>query len=655
MQEPTKQIDQVFRLIRGGQMEQAEQLCRQFTESEPDNINMLGILGAILLKQNKIDDAESYLQRTIKLAPSFAKPHEDLGMLYLSQNQAERATEFFEKSVQLDPTQASAFFGLANALLKTGRKEDAESAHRKYLELSPSGKALLEASRLRDNGQAERAEEICQTILEQEPENIEALRMLSRIAVDDERYVVAEALLRKIVGLSPDRSASYEDLGRLLADSGRVPEAVEILGKAVELEPSNASHHLLLADALSMLGRNADAVESYERCLALEPEQPSALLGLGHNLRIRGRRDDAVSMYRKCAALRPESGTAYWSLASLKDHRFSDVEMAEMRSRIDSGDLDPESEVNFRFAVARAYESEEDFERAWQEYQRGNELKRSLVKYDPVENEANLDKVMKVFTRDLVGREIKPEPLSAAPIFILGMPRSGSTLIEQILASHSQVEGAGELPRITMLSVALGTFRSDGLQYPEVLNELTDEQLSALGKSYIYQTGPHRHENKPCFTDKMPANFSHVGFIHLILPNAKIIDARRDAVDTCIGNYRQLFALGKNHSYDLQEMGEYYLQYARVMEHWDEVLPGRVLRVQYEDVVSDLEAQVRRILDYCELPWEDDCLKYFESDRDVNTASAEQVRQPIYKDAVGYWKNYESRLGDLLDVLAPVL
>jgi tetratricopeptide (TPR) repeat protein len=387
----------------------------------------------------------------------------------------------------------------------------------------------------------------------------------------------------------------------------------------------------------------------------LEPDEPSALLGMGHILRIRGRREAAIAAYQKCVTLRPDAGTAYWSLASLKDYRFSDPEMAAMRRRIGSGDLDPESEVSFRFAIARAYESDGDFEKAWQEYRHGNELKRSLVKYDPVENESNLDKIMNVFTRDFLDREIKSEPLGASPIFILGMPRSGSTLIEQILASHSKVEGAGELPRITMLSLTLGTHRSDGLQYPEVLGEMTEEQLVAIGKSYIHQTGPHRHENMPYFTDKMPANFSHVGFIHLILPNAKIIDARRDPVDTCVGNFRQLFALGKNHSYDLQELGEYYLQYRRTMDHWDEVLPGRLLRVQYEDVVSDLENQVRRILDYCELPWEDACLRFFESDRDVNTASSEQVRQPIYKDAVGYWKHYESHLGELLEVLAPVL
>ncbi|MFQ6004559.1 MAG: sulfotransferase, partial [Woeseia sp.] len=215
--------------------------------------------------------------------------------------------------------------------------------------------------------------------------------------------------------------------------------------------------------------------------------------------------------------------------------------------------------------------------------------------------------------------------------------------------------GTGELPHIIMISAVLGKNRSDGLDYPEVLREMNTEQLASISKSYVEQTAPHRREELPCFTDKMPANFPHAGFIHLILPNAKIIDARRDPVDTCVANFRQLFAQGKKQSYDLQELGEYYLQYRRVMDHWDEVLPDRILRVQYEDVVNDLEAQVRRILGYCELPWEDACLNFFESERAVNTASAEQVREPIYKDAVGYWRNYEPQLGELLEVLAPVL
>ena len=277
------------------------------------------------------------------------------------------------------------------------------------------------------------------------------------------------------------------------------------------------------------------------------------------------------------------------------------------------------------------------------------------MQYDPVNVETKHDRLIEVFTAGLLQEKISRETVGPTPIFILGVPRSGSTLIEQILASHSMVEGAGELPQIVMISAALGKNRSDDIEYPESLRQMNREALASLGKTYMEQTAPHRHEDLPYFTDKMPANFSHAGFIQLILPNAKIIDARRNPLDTCVGNYRQLFAQGKKQTYDLQELGEHYLQYIRMMDHWDEVLPGRLLHVQYEDVVGDLESQVRRILEYCGLPWEDACLNFFESDRAVNTASAEQVREPIYKDAVGYWKHYKSHLDELLEVLAPVL
>lgn len=648
-------MERASRFINAGQIDRAEQHCRQVIEEEPDNINILGLLGAILLKLQKIDEAEEYLLRTIDAAPTFAKPHEDLGMLYLSLNQAERASEFFEKSINLDPTQASAFFGLANALLKTGKTKEAKSAHRKFLELSPGAEALAEASRQIKEGQAKRAGEICDEVLKQDPENVEALRLLARIATDDQQHVIAEGLLRKIVQMSPTQSTPCMDLGRFLIERGRIPEAVDIFEKAVELDPSNANTHLLLADALAILGHSADALASYEKCLAIAPEEPSALLGRGHLLRIRGHRHEAIDSYKRCVELRPDFGGAYWSLASLKGFEFPDKQLAEMQTRIESGELDPESEISFRFALARAFEVKGDFNEAWQQYETGNEQMRSRVKYDPVKTEAEHDRLINVFSADFLDRMCSDEAVGPCPIFVLGVPRSGSTLIEQILASHSMVEGAGELPHIIMISAALGKNRSDNLVYPDVLIEMSEEQLASIGKSYIYHTGAHRLEETPNFTDKMPANYSHAGFIYLTLPNAKIIDARRDPIDTCVGNYRQLFAQGKNQSYDLQELGEYYLQYRRMMDHWDEVLPGRILRVQYEDVVGNLEQQVRRILDYCELPWEDACLKYFESDRAVNTASSEQVREPIYKDAIGYWKNYESHLDELLEVLAPVL
>jgi tetratricopeptide (TPR) repeat protein len=613
----------VSRFLDGGQLNQAEQFCREVIETESENINMLGILGAILLKQRKINEAEKYLKRTIDLAPTFAKPHEDLGTLYLSENKPEEAATYFEKSAQLDPGQVSALFGLANAQLQMDKRQEAEDT--------------------------------CDAILDREPDNIEALRLLAQIATVDKRYVIAEGLLRKIAKSAPEQSAAYHDLGRFLVNRSRLPEATNLFRKAIEINPSNYSNHLALGNTLSILGLTVEALAAFEKCLELEPREPSALLGRGHLLRIQGRRDEATASYKKCADLQPEFGAAFWCLASLKDHRFSDEDVSEMQRRIETGGLNAESEINFRFALARAYENLGDFEAAWRQYQQGNEQKRARVQYDPVNVETKHDRLIEVFTAGLLQEKILRETVSPTPIFILGVPRSGSTLIEQILASHSMVEGAGELPQIIMMSAALGKDRPGDLAYPELLRQIDREEMASLGKGYIERTAPHRHEDLPYFTDKMPANFSHAGFIQLILPNAKIIDARRNPLDACVGNYRQLFAQGKKQSYDLQELGEYYLQYRRMMDHWDAVLPDRILHVQYEDVVSDLDSQVRRILEFCGLSWEDACLNFFESDRAVNTASAEQVREPIYKDAVGYWKNYESHLGELLEVLAPVL
>jgi LPS sulfotransferase NodH len=325
-----------------------------------------------------------------------------------------------------------------------------------------------------------------------------------------------------------------------------------------------------------------------------------------------------------------------------------------MHAETEKPGLYAESEAAFRFALARAYEKRNEFDAAWQQYMEANKVKRALVSYDPVEIEVRHDRLIKVFTEEFFARIPQVEADAVTPLFIVGMPRSGSTLIEQILASHSAVEGAGELPYVIMMSSA-GSKRMDRTQYPEMVAELDDSQLVALGKSYLYHAATHCAAKKPYFTDKMPANFSHVGFIHAILPNAKIIDARRDPLATCVANYRHLFAKGKNQSYDLTELGEYYLQYLRIMDHWDKVIPGAVLRVQYEDVVDDLQSQVMSILDHCGLAFEEACLDFHRNKRPVNTASSEQVRQPIYKSGLDFHENYAGQLDVLREILAPVL
>ena len=658
MQKPDasrKAIEDVFRLINSGRLEQAEQLCDSLLIEHPQDVNIIGLRGAILLKLGRMNDAQQALENAIAIEPKFAKAHEDLGRLFLIRREPEPAASHFSHAILLDDSQASAYSGLAQALAQLGKPEDAKSAYQQFLERSPVAGTLIEAEKLLREGDAAGAERLCNESLRREPENTQILRMLARIASDDERYSVTERLLRRIIRLQPGEYLPHKEMGRFLVEQGRFPEAIEMFEQAVSLNENIVENYRLLGDALAVIGRSDDALESYRRALQLRPEDPHALAGQGHMLRIAGDRDGAIAAYEKCTGLQPEFGDAWWSLASLRGYQLSHEQIQTIHQHIQSDNPDVESEIGMRFALARASEAQGQFDAAWQDYSLGNSLKRQEIRYDPVQTEVMHDAIIQQFTHDFLDRGTPQTDSKYAPIFILGVPRSGSTLLEQILASHSMVEGAGELPYVIMLSSSLGRQRSDGLRYPELMSELTEVQLESLGQAYVYHSGVHRRQGLPRFTDKMPANFSHVGLIHMMLPHAKIIDARRHPLATCVANFRQLYAQGKNQSYDLVELAEYYLEYCRVMDHWQEVLPGRVLRVNYEDLVADLAGQTRRMLDYCELPWEDACLEFHRNVRPVNTASAEQVREPIYTDAVEFWKYYESKLETVKEILAPVL
>jgi tetratricopeptide (TPR) repeat protein len=652
-------VERAISLIASGRIEDAEQSCRESLQQLPGSASLLGLLGAILLKRGRTAEAESALLRTVALEPEFAKPHEDLGTLYLQAGKAAEAIPCFETAVRLDPGQASASLGLATALTRCGRQAEADAAQERFLSLSPVGRALAEAAKLRRDGEAKRAEKICGEILSKDSQNIRALRLLAKIATDDERYAAAEGLLRRIVELAPDFQPGYSDLAGFLVERSRFHEAVGVLEKAIELWPAQADLQRMLADTLSIINKPQAALLSYERCLALQPAHLPALMGRGHMQRIVGQRDAAMSSYVECTRLQPAYGEAWWNLASIRGYRFSTTDKQQMMSSLAASDIDEPSRIALNFALARACEADGDFETAWKYYVQGNAAKRRTVSYDPVETATQNDARIRVFSRDLLQRFAGDAPGGATPdttpIFIVGMPRSGSTLIEQILASHSQVEGCGELPYVIMLSAMPGGRDPHGPKYPEIFAQLRQDELLKLGNDYLQYSAAHRSNAARFFTDKMPANFLHVGLIQLILPQAIIIDARRNPMDTCIGNFRQLYAQGKNQTYDLMELGEYYLEYRRLMDHWDAVLPGRVLKVQYEDVVRDLDTEVRRILQHCGLPFEPACLDFHASKRSVNTASSEQVRLPIYGDAVGFWKNYESHLAELKQILEPVL
>ena len=475
------------------------------------------------------------------------------------------------------------------------------------------------------------------------------------VAATMKHYDDAERLLRRAVAIAPDFLTAVIDLGRILKEQDRFAEAIDCFKNAIAINPNNPHTHFLLAGAYSPAALNQEAVKEYQRTLELSPSHPGALLGLGNALKTIGRQEDAIRAYQDCIRLKPNNGETYWSLANLKTYRFSDEQLEEMETKVnDNNELAGKSEVNFLFALGKAHDDRQDYVRAWQYYERANSKQRMLVQYDPVQTETTNDAIIKVFDKALLDEKSGSGHPDLAPIFILGLPRSGSTLIEQVLASHSRVEGTSELPYLGRVAMSLNRNRADGVNYPQAVRELGPEHFAGLGEDYISYAQLHRIEGKPFFVDKMPNNFPVAGFLHLILPEAKIIDARRHPLDACVGNFRQHYAKGQTFAYDLTDIGEYYLQYQRMMDHWNEVLPGRILTVQYEEVVTDFVTQVRRILEYCRLPWEENCITFYETERPVRTASSEQVRQPIYTGSVNFWRNYEDHLDELIEIIEPI-
>ena len=652
---PKAIFDEAIELINAGNPRAAEAVCREAIERNPKDVNMLGMLGAVLVKMRRLDEAEQVLKRTVHLAPTFAKPHEDLGFVLLELERFEDAIEVLQKAVRLDPKLEFAQFNLGKALALTGKGEEADVAFESSFALSPERKLLAQAARLHKEGQLEEAEKLYRQVLKNNPDNVDAMRMLAMVAATLKRFDDAERLLRRAVGIAPDFLAAVIDLGRILKEQDRFEEAIGYFKKAIEINPNNPQTHFLLAGAYAPAALNQEAAKEYQRTLELSPRHPGALLGLGNALKTIGSLEQAIEAYHDCISVKPNNGETYWSLANLKTYRFTDEQLQEMENRVEDGTgATDKSEVNFLFALGKAYDDRWDYDRSWHYYERGNIKQRMLVQYDPVHTETINDAIIEVFDRKLFKEKSGSGHPDPAPIFILGLPRSGSTLLEQVLSSHSQVEGTSELPYLGRVATSLNRNRPDGVNYPEAVRELAPDNFAALGEDYIRYAQLHRTEGKPFFVDKMPNNFPTIGFLHLILPNAKIIDARRHPLDACVGNFRQHYARGQTFAYDLTDIGEYYLQYQRMMDHWHEVLPDRVLTVQYEEVVTDFENQVRRILEYCRLPWEDNCIKFYETERPVRTASSEQVRQPIYTGALNFWRNYEGRLGELEEILEPI-
>jgi len=499
------------------------------------------------------------------------------------------------------------------------------------------------------------SEHLLRQHLRAKPTDVAAIRMLAEVGARLGRFEDAEKLLRRCLELAPSFHAARHNYAIVLHRESKSAEALKQLDLLLKADPENPSYKFLRAAALARIGEYDAAIAIYRDVLAKYPNSARGWLSLGHACKTSGLRAESIAAYERVIADAPHFGEAYWSLANLKTHPFGDATVAQMNVQLERADLGDEDRFHIHYALGKAYEDKCDFERSFTHYAKGARIRRTGLDYKADETTQAARDHAALFTRAFFDAHTGQGSPAADPIFIVGLPRSGSTLIEQILASHSMVEGTMELPDIIAMAKRLGGGKVRGGNYPGILAELLPDQIRALGEEYIARTRVQRKTERPFFIDKMPNNSQHVGLIHLILPNAKIIDARRHPMGACFSAFKQHFARGQAFTYDLTDVGRYYADYAELMARFDEAAPGRVHRVLYEDMIKNTEAEVRRLLAFLKLPFEPACLEFHANTRAVRTASSEQVRQPIYSGAVEQWRHYEPWLQPLRAALGTTI
>jgi tetratricopeptide (TPR) repeat protein len=631
----------------------------------PENRDVLYMLAVGQRRLQRISDALATLARLEQLYPEYGRLFQERGHCYVALRSAEPAIEAFSRAVHLNPALPASWQVLQSLYRMTGRRADAETAATHVATLAALPVPVVTATSMFADGEILASEQIIRPFLLQNPEHIEAMRLLARIGMKLGVLDDAELLLEALLERAPDYRAARYDYVQVLLDRQRTQKAREELDKLLGEEPTNPAYRTAYATALVGLGEAEHGVRLYRMLLAELPEKAAAAearkwnqhaselhLSAAHALKTLGRTQEAIDSYRAAAATRPEYGDAYWSLANLKTYRFSGEELARMREVESAPATGIADRFHLCFALGKALEDLGQYAESFRYYERGNALKKSQCRYQPGFMDQNAALQQQVCTAEFFAARAGVGCPSDEPIFIVGLPRSGSTLIEQILASHSQVEGTFELAEISRLVGELqgGAPADGGSRYPGALAELPVEDFRRFGERYLADTRVYRH-GKARFIDKMPNNFRHLGLIHLILPNARIIDARREPMACCFSNFKQLFASGQEFTYSLEDIAHYYRSYVRLMAHWDAVLPGKVLRVQHEALVADLEGNVRRILAFCGLEFEPACLEFYNTARSVRTASSEQVRQPIYREGLDQWRNFEPWLGPLKEAL----
>ncbi len=648
-----KQKD-IQNLMRQGKFSDALQGSEAVLSEKPKHLEFLYIKAVCQRYLKDFDGAQSTLDVLIDVQPEFGRAFQEEGHLARDQGLYDAALSAYKKATRYNPGLVASWKAQSDIMARKGMMREAGLAQSQLKRLQQLSPELMAVTNMIHENKILKAEKLCRAVLRKQPKNTEAMRLLAEIGARFGAQKEADFLLESAIEFEPENIQLRLDHIKILRKRQKFVAALEQAESLYNRDPNNPVFQSHLAIESMQTGDHERALTLFDKLLAKNPKEPSTLTSKAHALKTYGSHDEAVACYQAAYKAVPSHGDAYFGLANLKTYRFTDEELELMKSQIGRRDLALMDRVHMYFSLGKAFEDNEKFKESFQHYQIGNDLKHVQSGYDADDTEEELKAQAAICTADLFEKNKGNGHQAPDPIFIVGLPRAGSTLLEQIVASHSQVDGTLELPNILAMAYRLRKREKisiDGV-YPKVLHDLPAETLKELGQQFIEETRIHR-QDAPFFIDKMPNNFRHIGLISLILPNAKIIDARRHPMACCFSGFKQLFAEGQDFTYSLESVGRYYRDYVNLMDHWDKVLPGKILRVQYEDVVADTEAQVHRILDYLGLPFEEDCLEFHKTKRSVRTASSEQVRQPIYKSGLEQWRNFEPWLDPLKEALGP--
>ena len=633
-------------LIHKKEYHQAIDQLNEILRIFPNELNSIYLLIDCFIKTNKPNEA---LENTHK-ALSFKKDDKKLLLLEIRLNEfLERDSEaiFLLKKFVKKFSDVNALKRLSNLLAHQDKLDEADNVIKEFFEsneeygLLYKGVRHLQASRFR------KAENAFKKILVEDENNIDALRFMGILAFKSGNHDIAEAMFTRALQVDPTYTLVWANLAQVFSVTGQLDKAKKSFKNILNMEPKNGLIWAEYGTVLTKLARYSDGKDAYLKALKFKPNSPRVYLSLGHVYKTMGEIDNSINSYKSTIKQNNLSGEAYWSLANLKTYSFTKDEIKNMEATLDTEISDIER-CQMHFALGKAYEVKKDYNNSFINYSKGNRVKKGLIKYSSRETSEKTKKVLDFFIEENISSLSNSSTLDRDPIFVLGMPRSGSTLVDQIISSHSMVDGTQELPNIIKIAAELNNDSDDN--YPEVLEDFKSNELSALGLDYIRETKWAR-ESAPFFIDKMPNNFIHIGLIKTILPNAKIIDTRRDAMDTCFSCFKQFFARGQLFTYSLEDLGNYYVDYIKAMNHWHKVYGEDIYTVHYDNVINNTESTIRELIEYCELPFEDNCLEFYKSSRPVKTPSAEQVRQPIYKSGLNYWKNYADFLSPLKKII----